>query len=589
MNRRWLVGLILVAGLIPGGARAQAPTGDPVADRFSFPVGDVPNSPTTSRYVAPNGHIYLGWWVNPAVSFLSPAYGQALQPGEDWSGRGSLNSVLGQPVYAAAAGTIVAAGNYGPTWGNILLIRHTLPGGQVVLTQYAYLADIVRNSGSVQWREVIGHVGMGPRGAALHFEVRRDSMLDFPADYWPSSDGRNDSWVRTHYFSPTEYVRSHYRIFTPPAVPVAPGGTPAPTPGPVDGLGPGSGGGTTPAPADGLGPGSVGGTTTPGPVDGLGSGPTGGTAPGPIAPGPVSGPGTVGDSPGAFPLFPGLPASAGPPAPAPTGAPIVSAWDGVPHLDGSILKSSTGTYYLLDNGKKWRIPTDDVLSTWARPQEALLVSDAELASYPDGSHVLGLRSGTLFRGPNGPTCISMDPLNGPGLACWAIENDNSLAQYFITPDKVKSVSAETAALYLQPTPFANDMLLPPGTLIKQGASNYFLVQDLTASPPQLHPVTSFAALASWQIGTGTALRVWGEAGSISGLGLFDRAQRLQPVRFRPGSLLESSTGQFYVVSGVYKYQADLATLQRRGYNTANALLVGDADLALEQDWPTPLQ
>jgi len=261
----------------------------------------------------------------------------------------------------------------------------------------------------------------------------------------------------------------------------------------------------------------------------------------------------------------------------------------VPHLDGSILKNGIGTYYLLQSGKKWRIPTDDVLATWARPQDALLGSDTELASYPDGSHVLGLRSGTLFRGPNGPTCISMDPLDGLGLACWAIANDSSLASFDITASKVKSVSAPTAALYPQPTPFTNDLLLPAGTLIRQSYGGYYLVQDLTASPPQMRPVTSIAALSSWQIGEGTALHVWGEAGFLPGEGIFDRAQKLNPVRFRPGTLLESSAGQFYVVSGEYKYQADPAVLQRRGYSTANALLVTDADLALEKDWPTPLR
>jgi murein DD-endopeptidase MepM/ murein hydrolase activator NlpD len=550
VNRRWFVGLIVLAGLVPAGAGAQALSGDPVADRFSFPVGDVANSPTVSRYQAPGGHIYLGWAVPPAASFLSPAYGAQLQPGEDWGGRGGGNTGVGQPVYAAAAGTILAAGYYGPTWGNIVLIRHTLPGGQVVLTQYAYMADVVKTAGTVQWRDVIGHIGMGPHGAVLHFEVRQDSMLDFPPDYWPSSDGKDDTWVRTHYYGPTSFVRTHYRILSPlttpapPSSPSGPGGDPPPAPGPVVG-----------------------------------------TAPGPSFPGTV--PSTPGGLPGSFPLFPdpqptsGTFSPSGPLSPSTPPSVPLGVWDGVPHLDGSILLSGTGVYFLLQSGKKWLIPNTEVLSTWARPAEALPVTDAELASYPVGSHVLGLRAGTVFRGPGGHTCISSDPFDAAGLACWVIPDDNQLASLGIPRDAVKSVSAQTVGIYVRPTPFDNEMLLPRGTLINQAWGGYYVVEDLNSYWPEVHPVTSPAALHSWQVDEGMAVEV-------SGQDFWGRALKLDPVGFRSGALLQSSAGQYYVVSGAYKYRADAATLQRRGYNLANAILVTDAELALQKDWPAPL-
>jgi hypothetical protein len=79
-------------------------------------------------------------------------------------------------------------------------------------------------------------------------------------------------------------------------------------------------------------------------------------------------------------------------------------WDGVPHLDGSVLKSAGGAYYLLQSGKKWRIASDEVLATWVRAEELLSASDEELASYPEGTHPLGLRAGVLFKGSSGPVC-----------------------------------------------------------------------------------------------------------------------------------------------------------------------------------------
>src|SRR5206468_5563689 len=135
---------------------------------------------------------------------------------------------------------------------------------------------------------------------------------------WPSSDGKDDEWVRTHYYSPTQFVRTHYRVLAPVA-PTPPGETGST--------------GNNPGPGTGTNPGTPSTDPTPG---------TPGT------------PGTTGD--------PGTP-------------PTRSGWDGVPHLDGSLLKSSSGAYYWLQSGKKWLIASPEVLSTWARPEEALPVTD----------------------------------------------------------------------------------------------------------------------------------------------------------------------------------------------------------------------
>lgn len=513
MNGRWMAGLVLLAGLVPVGAGAAAGPDDPVADRFSFPLGAVANNPTTSRYQAPDGRFYLGWSVRPGASFLSPGYGRELQPGEDWAGRGGGETAQGQPVYAAAAGTIIAAGDYGERWGHVLLIRHTLLGGQVVLTQYAFLADIVKSSGTVQWREPIGHLG---RSGALHLELRRANMAEFPPDYWPTTDGKDADWVRSHYFSPTQFIRSHYRVLAP----VLPGGNPPSTPGPGNGTGPAPGG-----------PGTV---TTPGTPD--------------------------------------------------TGAPSppVSAWDKVPHLDGSLLKSAAGVYYLLQSGKKWRVPGDEVLATWARPQEALPAADAELDSYPDGSHPLGLRAGILFKAPYDPICISNDPFDPQGLACWVIPDTTVFAAHAFDLNTVKPVSKEIAGLYIRPTPFDQNSPLPHGMLIRRPYGSYYIVDDMLSYLPTVHPVTSLPALHSWRIDETAAV-------AVGDTQFWDRILQLAPVRFRPGTILRSGAGQLYVVSGDYKYRVDsMATFHRRGYNEANAIAATDAELSLHNDWPTPL-
>jgi hypothetical protein len=254
----------------------------------------------------------------------------------------------------------------------------------------------------------------------------------------------------------------------------------------------------------------------------------------------------------------------------------------VPHLDGSILKSGTGVYYLLQSGKKWRIGGSDVLSTWARPEEALPATDAELASYPDGTHLLGLRIGTWFKGSSGPTCISSDPFDDPGLACWVIMNDDWLSHMGLAASAIKTVSAQTMGLYIRPTPFDLGTPLPRGVLIQKPYGGYYVVEDLSGYLPEMHPVTSAAALHSWQLDESMAIQ-------MGGPDFWDRVLSLDPVPFRPGAILQSSTGQLYVVSGQYKYSVPgMDVFTRRGYNAANAIPATDAELALEKDWPTPL-
>jgi hypothetical protein len=504
------------------------PAGDPVADKFSFPVGSVPNSPTLSRYQAPNGRTYAGWAVHPAASFLSPGYGRELQPGEDWGGRGGGDTALGQPVYAAAAGTIVAAGYYGDGWGHIVLIRHTLPDGQVILTQYAFLANLVRTSGTVEWRELIGHIGRGGVGRALlHFEVRRANMLEYPADYWPTLDGKDVDWVREHYFAPTQFIRTHYRILPPPVEP------------------------TPPAP-----PGEPGSPVEPAP-------PSEPTPPGEPAPGPEVG--------------------GGAPAPLPPPPPPEPVWDGVPHLDGSILKSAAGEYYLLDSGKKWHIPSLEVLATWARPEEALPVTDPELNSYSNGSHPLGLRMGVLFRTGSGPVCISGDPLDPQSLGCFVIANDEDFTALGFSRSAVKNVAAETAALYVRPSLLERSSPLPYGTLIKKPYGGYYIFEALLSGLPGVRPVTSPSVLRSWQMEEAAAVTIGDES-------FWGRIIQLAPVRFRSGTILQSRAGQLFIVSGEYKHLVPtMEIFQRRGYLKSNVIAATDAELALHRDWPTPLR
>jgi hypothetical protein len=182
----------------------------------------------------------------------------------------------------------------------------------------------------------------------------------------------------------------------------------------------------------------------------------------------------------------------------------------------------------------------------------------------------------------GPTCISDDPFDGDGLACWVIESDDVFAAHGFSRSVVQSVSDQTLGLYIRPTPFSKGTALPRGMLIKKPYGGYFIVEDLHSFLPEVHPVTSPAALHSWRMDEGIAVEVGDNT-------FWDRVLKLEPLRFRPGSILQSGAGQLFVVSGQYKHLVPTMEVFRlRGYNLANVIPASDPELALHKDWPTPL-
>ncbi|MCL4297979.1 MAG: peptidoglycan DD-metalloendopeptidase family protein [Anaerolineae bacterium] len=166
-----------------------------LTDGFDFPVGK------------PNG---LGYYV--AAGLVNQSYFNergGWHTGEDWNGRGGGDSDLGAPVYAVANGRVVTSQRY-PMWGNIILLEHRLPWGQIVWSQYAHLKDrFVRKGDVIRRGDQIGTIGKGDGDrypAHLHFEIRVKAV---PAGKWWGNTQADREKVLQAYVHPINFINAN--------------------------------------------------------------------------------------------------------------------------------------------------------------------------------------------------------------------------------------------------------------------------------------------------------------------------------------------------------------------------------------------
>jgi hypothetical protein len=113
-------------------------------------------------------------------------------------------------MYAVANGTVIDSNYYSASWGNIILIKHDLPDGSNIWSQYAHLRDRFVTGGTVNKGDPIGTIGKGANDkyyAHLHFEIR---IKYLSASAWPS--GWTDDRVREYYVNPTDFINGHRQI-----------------------------------------------------------------------------------------------------------------------------------------------------------------------------------------------------------------------------------------------------------------------------------------------------------------------------------------------------------------------------------------
>ena len=173
----------------------------PLVDGFEFPVGqrDVAD-PRQAGYVITTELADPGYYAK---------YNNAWHPGEDWAAVGGCDASLQASVYAIADGIVVCRQYFSPSWGRIILIRHTLRSGVTVWSQYAHLDSwLVEENAVVRRGQQIGAIGKGANNAFcahLHFEIRNSDLR--PDEWFPLV--RDKPLVLANYLSPARFIGAH--------------------------------------------------------------------------------------------------------------------------------------------------------------------------------------------------------------------------------------------------------------------------------------------------------------------------------------------------------------------------------------------
>ncbi|AIS87922.1 lysM domain protein [Burkholderia pseudomallei] len=166
------VGQVLRVAPPPGTASTSGTTG---ASRS--PSRQAPSSSATSpaSSVKPASSISLVW---PAAGSVIRSFDGSKSKGID------IANTAGTPVIAAAAGTVVYAGNGLRGYGNLLIVKHDAD----FLTTYAHnRALLVKEGQTVAQGQKIAEMGDTDNDrVALHFELRYGGRSIDPARYLPS-------------------------------------------------------------------------------------------------------------------------------------------------------------------------------------------------------------------------------------------------------------------------------------------------------------------------------------------------------------------------------------------------------------------
>jgi murein DD-endopeptidase MepM/ murein hydrolase activator NlpD len=163
------------------------PVSGKVDHRFDFlPAWQAVAIPKALRFDSPMGTEHAGLVYNAQPFWDMNESRGGHHTGDDLNGIGGMNSDLGDPVFCVADGLVLFASDLGGGWGQVVIVGHRLPAGEILHSMYAHLSRTDAKLGTLISRgEKIGQVGTagGLYLAHLHFEIRASDHLDIGPGY----------------------------------------------------------------------------------------------------------------------------------------------------------------------------------------------------------------------------------------------------------------------------------------------------------------------------------------------------------------------------------------------------------------------
>jgi hypothetical protein len=202
-----IIALVLLAAVVARVVwlRVEQPAGSAKPFDAAFvrlSAAEIAALPEASRWDMPMGSEH------GAMTYNAQPFRITRHLGDDLNGIGGMNSDLGDPVFAAATGTVVYRGIPSSGWGHMIILAHRVRDPQtgaleVVQSLYAHLDSmLVEPDQIVQRGTQIATVGtaFGKYLAHLHFEIRRGPYV-FPGVGYADSP--------LNCLSPERFVAQH--------------------------------------------------------------------------------------------------------------------------------------------------------------------------------------------------------------------------------------------------------------------------------------------------------------------------------------------------------------------------------------------